>query len=203
VFRTSALAAAAALALAAAAVAAPETRDPAKVPAGDYVLDTRHASLSVKIAHLGGFSNYAMRFDKLDGRFTYDPARPEATVVTISVDPKSIHTGLDNFDRELAGPRYFDSARFASISFVSRKLEILGEGRGRMTGDVTFMGQTRPVTLDVTFNGVGPGMMGTGTRLGFSGTGALKRSEWGFKAAENSAGDEVKLDFEVEFTKRP
>lgn len=201
-FRAFVSAALAALIIGSAATAAPETRDPARVPAGEYVLDQKHASLTVKVAHLGGFSNYAMRFDKLDGRFTYDPARPEATVATITVDPASIHTGLPTFDRELAGPRYFNPARFPTITFVSRQLEMLGDGKGRMTGDVTFMGQTRPVTLDVTFNGVGPGMMGTGTRLGFSGTGALKRSEWGFMAAEGSAGDEVKLDFEVEFFKR-
>ena len=61
-----------ALALTSGAAADPVTQDPAKVPAGDYVLDKRHASLLVKVPHLGGFSRYTMRFDRLDGRFTFN-----------------------------------------------------------------------------------------------------------------------------------
>lgn len=189
-------------ALAAVAVAAPETRDPAQVPAGDYVLDARHASLTAKVAHLGGFSNYAMRFDKLEGGFTWDPANPAAAKATIRIDPASIHTGLPNFDKELAGPRWFNAAAHPAITFVSTGLDAGADGRGKITGDLTFLGVTKPVTLDATFNGVGPGMMGTGVRLGFSGTGKIKRSDFGLTTSANAAGDEVMLDFEVEFTKK-
>ncbi|HEY9216557.1 MAG TPA: YceI family protein [Phenylobacterium sp.] len=200
--RTFLLTVLAALAVGGSAQANPTTKDPAKAPAGAYALDARHASLGMKIAHMGGFSNFAMRFDKLEGGFNYDPAAPTATKVTITVDPTSIHTGLPSFDRELAGPRYFDSARYPAITFVSTRLDITGEGRGQLTGDLTFMGKTHPVTLDVAFNGVGPGMMGAGTRMGFSGTGLIKKSDFGFNAAEQFTGDEVKLDFEVEFVRK-
>jgi polyisoprenoid-binding protein YceI len=201
-FRNVLLTTLAALTLGFAAQAAPTTTDPAQVPAGDYVLDSRHASLAMKTAHMGGFSNFAMRFDKLEGGFTYDPKSPAATKVNIKIDPASIHTGLPSFDKEIAGPRYFDAARFPAITFVSTKLDIAGEGRGQLTGDLTFMGKTRPVTLAVVFNGVGPGMMGAGTRMGFSGTGSIKKSDFDFHAADQFTSDEVKLDFEVEFTKR-
>lgn len=200
-FRQTILGAAVAVLAAGAALADPVSRDPAKVPAGRYELDSRHASLNMKISHMGGFSNFAMRFDRLSGGFDYDPAKPEATRLTLEIDPKSIHTGLPAFDVELAGPRYFDAAKHPKITFVSTRVEAGPQGRGSVTGDLTFMGRTRTVVLDVIFNGVGPGLLGQGTRLGFSGSGAIKRSELGFTPAAGSAGDVVQLDFEIEFTK--
>jgi polyisoprenoid-binding protein YceI len=195
--RTVTLACALVLGLAGIAAAEPTSRDPAKVPAGDYVLDSRHASLTMKIAHMGGFSNFAMRFDRITGGFTYDPAAWAATKVNVSIDPKSIHTGLPTFDTELAGPRYFNAERHPAITFVSTAVAADPDGKGKLTGDLSFMGVTKPVTLDVVFNGVGPGMMGAGTRLGFSGTGKIKRSDFGFEAAKAFAGDDVALDLEV------
>ncbi|MET0293643.1 MAG: YceI family protein [Phenylobacterium sp.] len=196
------IAAAAAAVMASPALAAPKSRDPAKIPAGDYVLDSRHASLGMKIAHMGGFSNFAMRFDKLQGGFTYDPANPTATQVTVTVDPRSIHTGVPGFDETLAGDGYLKAAKYPAITFVSRQLDIQAEGQGKLTGDLTFLGKTKPVTLDVTFNGVGPGLLGAGTRMGFSGVGVVKKSDFDMHAADMFTGDEVKLDFEVEFTKK-
>ena len=183
------------------ALANPSSQDPAKVPPGDYVLDKRHASLLVKVPHLGGFSKFTMRFDRLDGRLTYDPTTWGATKVTITADPTSISTGLPDFDKTIAGPGYFDSARYPTITFVSTRAQG-ADGRGTVAGDLTFHGVTRPVVLDVTFNGVGPGMLGVGTRIGFSGTTHLKRSDFGVTTMSQFAGDDLDLSFEVEFVKK-
>lgn len=189
------------LALATGALANPASQDPAKVPAGDYVLDKRHASLLVKVPHMGGFSKFTMRFDRLEGAFAYDPAAWETTRVTITIDPTSINTGLPDFDKTISGPSYFDSARYPAITFVSTKAEG-SDGKGTVSGDLTFHGVTRPVVLDVAFNGVGPGMLGAGTRIGFSGTTRLKRSDFGVTTMSQFAGDDLDLLFEVEFTKK-
>lgn len=182
------------------ALANPHSQDPAQVPAGEYVLDPHHASLLVKIPHMG-FSNYTMRFDKLDGRFTYDPANWTATQVTITVDPTSINTGQSSFDKTIAGPEYFNAGKYPAITFVSHG--VTGQdGEGTVSGDLTFHGVTRPVTLDVMFNGVGPGMLGVGTRLGFSGTAHIKRSDFGVTAVNQFTGDDLELVFETEFTKK-
>ena len=61
---------------------------------------------------------------------------------------------------------------------------------------------TKPVRLDATFNGFGPGMLGIGTRMGFSGTGRIKRSDFGVTAMLPFAGDDLDLVFEVEFVKK-
>ena len=188
------------LSLVAPAAADPVNQDPARVPAGTYQLDPRHASLIVRIGHLGGFSRFTLRFDRLAGGFTYDPATWATTRAEITVDPRSVNTGLADFDKELAGPRYFDAERNPQISFVTRQIEATG-AVGKITGDLTFMGQTKPVVLDVTFNGSGPGLLGAGTRMGFSGTTRLKRSDWGLTHLRSFTSDEIDLVIEVEFVR--
>ena len=183
-----------------AAAADPTSRDPTKVPAGSYDLDPRHASLLVKVPHMGGFSRYTMRFRVLSGAFTYDPTNWQATKVTISVDPKSIDTEDTAFNRTVAG--YFEPEKYPVIQFASTGLTANEEGKGQLSGDLTLHGVTRPVVLDVEFNGVGSGLLGAGTRVGFSGTGKIKRSEFGVTGGRPFAGDTVDLMFEVEFVKK-
>lgn len=191
-----------ALALAAGvAAAAPSTTDPAKVPAGDYVLDKRHASLTVKIVHMG-FSHYTARFNGLEGGFAYDPANWQATKLTFTVDPRSIDTHDPAFDKQIAG--YFEAEKFPAITFVSTDLQGSGDGKGTVTGDLTFHGVTRPVTLDVTFYGAGHGMTPIGTRLGFSGATRIKRSDFGVSnfVLNQFTSDDVDVIFEIEFEKK-
>jgi polyisoprenoid-binding protein YceI len=183
-----------------AAAADPTTRDPTKAPAGEYALDPRHASLVIRVPHMGGFSRYTMRFNKLSGQFTYDPANWQGTKVAITVDPKSIDTEDGGFNKTIAG--YFEPEKYPVIQFTSTGLVPMEEGRGQLTGDLNFHGVTKPVTLDVEFNGVGPGLLGAGTRMGFSGSGRIKRSEFGVTAGRPFAGDVVDLVLEVEFVKK-
>lgn len=198
--RTIVAAVAVSLALGGTALAAPTTQDPAKVPAGTYVLDKRHASLTVKIVHMG-FSHYTMRFNGLDGGFTYDPANWQTTKATITVDPKSVDTNDPSFNKQIAG--YFEADKYPTITFVSTGVQGQ-DGKGTMTGDLTFHGVTKPVTLDVTFAGAGHGVGPLGTRLGFSGSTQIKRSDFGLTnfILNQFTGDDVDVLFEVEFEKK-
>ena len=189
------------LGLSTTAMANPTSQDPAKVPGGNYILDKRHASLVVRIGHLGGFSKFTMRFDRMDGGFTYDPANWAATKLALTVDPTSISTGLPEFDKTLAGPSYFNAGKYPAITFVTTA--VAGDAaKGTVAGDLTFLGVTKPVVLDVTFNGVGPGLLGVGTRIGFSGTTRIRRSDFGLTTVSGFASDDVDLVFEVEFAKK-
>ena len=198
--RTIAAALAVSMALGAPALANPSTQDPAKVPAGSYALDKRHASLTVRIVHMG-FSHYTMRFNGLDGSFTYDPANWQATKATFTVDPKSVDTNDAAFNKQIAG--YFEADKYPTISFVSTNIQGQ-DGKGTMTGDLTFHGVTKPVTLDVTFAGAGHGVAPIGTRLGFSGSTQIKRSDFGLSnfVLNQFTGDDVDVIFEVEFEKQ-
>jgi polyisoprenoid-binding protein YceI len=197
--RTVAIVFALTLGLAGGALAAPSTTDPAKVPAGSYVLDKQHASLTVKIVHMG-FSHYTLRFNGLDGAFTYDPASWTATKATITVDAKSVDTHDNAFDKQIAG--YFEADKYPTITFVSTGITGGADGKGTVTGDLTFHGVTKPVTLDVTFDGAGHGITPIGTRLGFSGSTRIKRSDFGVSNMLQYASDDVDVIFEVEFEKK-
>jgi polyisoprenoid-binding protein YceI len=187
--------------LSGAAYANPSTTDPAKVPAGTYVLDKQHASLTAKIVHMG-FSHYTLRFDGLDGSFTYDPANWQATKVTFTVDPKSVDTHDGAFDKQISG--YFEPDKYPTITFVSTAVQGGADGKGTVTGDLTFHGVTKPVMLDVTFDGAGHGVGPLGTRLGFSGTTQIKRSDFGLTGMilNQFTSDQIDLIFEVEFEKK-
>jgi polyisoprenoid-binding protein YceI len=198
--RTLAGALALSVGLAGGALANPSTQDPAKVPAGTYGLDKRHASLTVKIVHMG-FSHYTLRFNGLDGGFTYDPANWQATKVTFTVDPKSVDTNDPAFNKQIEG--YFDVDKYPTISFTSTGVQGQ-DGKGTVTGDLTFHGVTKPVTLDVTFAGAGHGVSPIGTRLGFSGQTQIKRSDFGLNSMilNQFTSDDVDVIFEVEFEKK-
>lgn len=188
---------AAPLAAPVAALAQPAT-DPAAAPAGTWALDKRHASLTMRVKHFGT-SNYTFRFANLDGSYTYDPAKPLDSKVSITVDPKSVDTGLANFNKEISDdPKFFDSAKYPTITFVSTKLEQTSPGKGKLTGDLTFRGVTKPVTLDVAYNGFAKTPFGSQI-MGFSAQGKIKRSDFGFTHLVPMVSDEVDLAIEVEF----
>ena len=88
----------------------------------------------------------------------------------------------------------FSSAtKFPTATFKSTAIEVTGDGRGKLTGDFTLHGVTRPVTLDVTFNGAGTPPMTQLYIVGFDAVGSLKRSDFGIKNFVPFLGDEVKL----------
>lgn len=200
---------AAALISAPAAMAAPgvTSTKPADLPAGEYSLDKTHAVLTAKLKHMG-FSNYTLRFTRLDASFTYDPKAPEASKINVTVDPASIDTstGADafglKFNKELAGDGWLETAKYPTITFVSTKVDVGNGQTGKVTGDLTFHGVTKPVVLDVTFNGVGGGFMPGSVKTGFSASTTIKRSEFGVSKYVPLVGDDVTLNIEVEFNKK-
>lgn len=194
-----------AVALAGCVAAAPSSaavasRDPAAVPAGDYVLDKEHASVVVRVMHMG-FARFTMRFDRVDGGFAYDPARPDATRVTVVIDADSLDAGAPKLGKRFAD-QFLDAQADPKITFVSTSLRRNGDGTGVLAGDLTMRGVTRPVELAVVFNGVGPGLFG-GNRLGFSAAGRIRRSDFGSREyLPVLVGDDVDLQIEAEFYRK-
>jgi polyisoprenoid-binding protein YceI len=196
--RRNALAAALALTLPLAASAAPLTA--AGVPAGHYVLDKRHASLIARVSHMG-VSLYTVRFDTLDASFDYDPAHPEATRLQASVDPASLDVNAD-YSKAFA-EEFLSASKFPQMTFVSTRMTKSGASVGGMTGDLTFMGVTKPVTFEVTFIGTGQELHNPlGRTAGFSAITRIKRSDFGSTYLSNLVGDEVTIDVEGEFDRR-
>jgi polyisoprenoid-binding protein YceI len=172
--------------------------DPANVPAGTYVVDPEHSAVTGKLRH-AGLSHFVFRFNRFDARFTYDPVRPDAPNIRVSIDPSSIDTAVPGFDTNLAtSDRHFNVMRFPSITFESNSLRHTGADRGVMSGTITFLGKTRPMDFDVTFLGVQRGRGGL-ARVAFSATTSLKRSDFGFAEGSDNLADEVTVAVEADF----
>ncbi|AMY71984.1 YceI family protein [Frigidibacter mobilis] len=197
---------------AAAQEAAPPAFDPAptQAPAGRYALDLSHGRLIFRVSHLG-FSNYTALFTRFAAELDFDPANPEAMVLTATVDPASIETHFPDpefdFNAYLAGPDFLDAAAFPEIAFTSTRVRMTAPDKAAVTGDLTLHGVTRPITLRVTFNGgyapqsFDPG----GARIGFSALGTLFRSDFGIDMGIPAPGttlgvsDAVEIVIEAEF----
>ena len=117
---------------------------------------------------------------------------------------------LEGFLAELIGPQWLNAGTYPSITFRSTKIEVTGPDTGKVTGDLTLHGVTKPVTLDVTYNGGYAGHpMDPHARVGFSAKGMFKRSDFGIAYGVPAPGttmgvsDEVEVQIEAEFTGPP
>jgi polyisoprenoid-binding protein YceI len=192
--------AALALAFPIAALAAPAGSP--DFPSGHYVLDPHHASLIARVKHMG-VSLYTLRFDTLDASFDYDAARPEATRLVASVDPTSLDVDAD-YGKQFA-EEFLSVSKFPRATFVATQMQKTGDGQGTMTGNLTLMGVTKPVTFNVTLIGAGhevlPIPFGRHA-AGFEANATINRSDFGSTYLNNLVGDEVTLQIEAEFEKK-
>lgn len=186
------------------ALAVADTTPIAEMPAGEYKNDPHHTSLTWSVNHMG-LSNYTARFTKIDATITLDPKDLRKSKLVATVDLGSVRTDFQDvskkdFDKELAGREWFNAAKFPEATFQSTKIEKTGKNTGKIHGNLTFMGVTKPLTLDVTFNGgYERHPMTNLPELGFSATAKIKRSEWGLTNLVPHVGDDVKLRIETEF----
>ena len=177
-------------------------------PAGLYHVDKAHTSVTLRVNHLG-FSHYTARFSRVDGALRFDPAHPGAMHVEASIDPTSLelNTPPTGFHEELMGEAWFAAVKFPQITFRSTQVKLTGAHTAKVTGDLTLHGVTRPVVLDVTYNGGWPSKeYDPGGRVGFSAHGVFKRSAFGIAGGIPAPGsnmgvsDEVEVMIETEFS---
>jgi polyisoprenoid-binding protein YceI len=193
---------------------APQTPPPAQAavehsaPPGEYRLEKSHASLIVRLGHMG-YSQYTARFEIWDATLNLDVEAPENSSINVTIDPRSIAS--DNppagFIDIMRGADFLDAAQFPEISFRSTQIERTGANTARIVGDLTLHGVTRPVTLEARFNGGYAGMaLDPNGRVGFSAHGVFNRSWFAMAYAIPPAGsnmgvsDAVEVIIETEFT---
>jgi polyisoprenoid-binding protein YceI len=175
-----------------------QTIEPAALRAGAYRLDPDHAVLLWKVDHLG-FSTFVGRFDRLEGSLDFDPEEPESAALDVVVDMASVSTHVPSLTDDLRSPTWLDTGRFPEARFVSRSVEVTGPDRGIVTGDLTLLGETGPITFDVTFNGGATNMLTGNYTLGFSAAAVIDRSEFGLATFVPAIGREVTLEIYAEF----
>lgn len=177
-------------------------------PAGHYTLDKEHASLILRVDHMG-FSNFTARFADFDVSADLDPKHPERSHVDATIDPNSLAS--DNppagFLDMLHGAQWLDAGKFPKIEFHSTKIVMTSPQTARVTGAFMLHGITKPLTMNVRFNGGYAGFaLDPHARVGFSADGTLMRSAFGIafgipaKGTKMGVGDKVTFHIEAELS---
>ena len=130
------------------AVAAATTLAAGAAQAANYAIDPTHTFVTFEIGHFGASTNRG-RFDKKQGAVEFDRAAKTGTV-DITIDTTSVNSGTPQFDKHLQSADLFDTAKHPTIKFVSDKFSFNGDKVSEVTGQLTLLGKTAPVTLKAT-----------------------------------------------------
>ena len=166
---------------------------PSAVGAETFKIDSARSTIAFKVRHMLGAAKG--NFSKFSGTIVVDREHPEQSSVSVKIAAASIDTGITKRDDHLRG-ELFDVAKYAEITFKSRRVKQTGANSGQIVGDLTMHGVTREITLNVQL------ASNAGTRWRVT-TPPLRRSEFGLvfsKSAEMVSGiaDEVAVDIEIE-----
>jgi polyisoprenoid-binding protein YceI len=167
----------------------------------EFQIDPVHSAFQFKVRHI--ISMVPGQFRKVSGTISYDAAAPASLQAQVTIDAASLDTGNQKRDDHLRSADFFEVEKYPTIEFRSTKAEAVGEGKLRLTGDLTMKGITKPVTLDLTVLGVAPGFGGT-TLLALEGQGKLNRKDfnilWNRTLDDGNTviGDEVQLLIQIE-----
>lgn len=162
-----------------------------------YTIEESHTQASFTVNHLG-FSFPLGIFRKTTGHFVFDAAMPENSSVEATVDTASIDMGTEAWDKHMKSADFFNVEKFPAMTFKSTAVKSTGEKTGQITGDLTILGVTKPVTLDVTYVGSGTHPYSKSYISGFTATASIKRSDFGMSYSLPAVGDDVEIRLNVE-----
>ncbi|MEV8091280.1 YceI family protein [Streptomyces nigra] len=168
---------------------------------GDYTIDPAHSTLGFVARH-AMVTNVKGKFLDFSGSLHLDGTNPAASTASLDIKMDSIDTGSADRDGHLKSADFFKTDEFPTMTFRSTKAEAVGGDDYRITGDLTILGTTRPITIDLEFNGAAKDPFGN-ERVGFEGKAEILRSEWGltWNAALETGGvlvsDKIKLNFDI------
>lgn len=165
-----------------------------------YKLDPAHMSVAFIVNHLG-FSNVIGRFNTAAGEVSFDKDAVQNSALKVTIDTASVDTAHAKRDEHLRSPDFFNAKEFPQITFKSTKVEKTGDKTGKLYGDLTMLGTTKPVVLDVTFNKEGVSPASKLETVGFSARGTVKRTDFGMKYGAPYISEDIQLLIEAEAVK--
>ena len=180
----------------------------------DYHIDFAHTQVVFSIDRFG-FNHVIGRFDgRIDaqghqitapdptaipviaGDMMLDQATPAHSSVNATIQMAGLTTGNLQRDTIIKGDRWLNVTQFPTMTFRSTAVQITDATHAQVTGDLTLMGQTHPLTLAVTLNKIGATPDGA-QAAGFTATGVVHRSQWGLTTATGLIGDEIVITIEA------
>ncbi|MFN3333658.1 MAG: YceI family protein [Caldilinea sp.] len=167
-----------------------------------FQIDNSHSEIQFSVRHMM-VSKVRGVFEKWGGEIALDPANPAATTVDITIDAASINTKDAQRDGHLRSADFLNVEQFPTIHFKSTKVELTSDNTAKLHGDLTIVGVSKPVTLNVEYQGNAKSPWGTVT-YGFSASTKINREDWGltWNAALETGGwlvgKEIQIDIETE-----
>lgn len=171
-----------------------------------WQLDTSHSHVQFSARHMM-ISKVRGEFEKVSGAVNLDEANPANTTVDIQIDAASINTRDEQRDAHLRSPDFLNVEQYPYLSFKSKGVDVANGEKAKLHGDLTIRDVTKPVTLDVEFQGKSKSPWGT-ENYGFSASTKINRKDWGLEwnvALETGGvlvGEEVTIDIELELVKQ-
>lgn len=176
--------------------AAIHAEEPAGASVETYQIDTGHSSVKFSIRHFvakttGNFSDFS-------GTLTIDRSDLTKSSVEATIEIPSVDTDSEKRDEHLQEDDYFHAEKFPLMTFKSTKWAATDDAdEFTVTGDLTFNGITKAVTLDVELLGFGEGMRGA-YLSGWEATTTIDRTEWGLTAGQPAVGNDVDITINIE-----
>lgn len=147
-----------------------------------WQLDPAHSTIEFAVKHMM-FTTVRGRFKDFSGAIHVDERNPDASRVEVEIEAASIDTGVNDRDNHLRSADFLDVEKYRKITFRSRRVDGAYKKDGdrfSVTGDLEIRGKAIPVTLDVTFEGIGKDPWGK-QRSGFAARTEIDRREWGLR----------------------
>ena len=171
-----------------------------------WTIDKSHSEIQLSVRHMM-ISKVRGRFESFSGTVDFNEENPAASAVDVTIDASTINTRDAQRDGHLKSADFLNVEEFPALSFKSKRVEVLGENKGRIYGDLTIRDISREVVLDAEYTGQAKSPWGT-TSAGFSATTSFDRKEWGLgwnQALETGGilvGDKVDVSIELELVKQ-
>lgn len=166
--------------------------------AASYVLEKPHTQILFFVNHLG-FSTSSGRFLEFSGNFDFTEGDWTDASAEVEIQTASIEMNDAKWNDHMKNEDFFAVEEFPNMSFKSTKVEAVDDKNAKLHGELTILGVTKPVVLDVSLNRVGNHpFKAEQTRAGFEARTTIKRSDYGMKYGLPMVGDEVEIRISVE-----
>ncbi len=166
-----------------------------------WQLDNSHTRVGFEVEHLG-FSTTMGRFDKVDGSLNYNMKTPNKTQMNFVIDTDSINTAWEARDKHLKTDDFFNVAKYPTMTFKSTQVTFINPQQAKVTGDFTLLGQTKPVTLNVTLKKIANSPMTKEPVIGFRATGNIDRAAYGMTTFADGITTNVPIQIDGELIEK-
>lgn len=173
---------------------------PALAEPATYRIDPEHFSIGFLIEHVG-YEKLLGMFLEGKGQFVYDEQTQALSSGRVEIASESLFTNHEERDEHVESEDFLAVDEYPTIVFEATEFTAEDDRHGTLTGDLTMLGETHPVTLDVTLNKAAEYPFGHEKyTLGLSARTTLSRSDWGmtYGVDNGMVGDEVTLILEFE-----